>query len=317
MNEDINQSGKTETLSSQDTIEYSIALKSKRNQRRKMISVISLSVSSLLLVFYFTLPTFQCKNIPINGNVNLTKSDIVSLSGSKKYSPLLFLDKKKASENIISSSCGLVIAAEYASNGISANLTIVEDFPHAKIKNDTLKSYFLSGLETSAMMEKLNSLPLSSERIEEIKQNLNKDTEKIPLIHFPTSSFVIDDSSIKSALSSFSFFSYSAISLFSDIQFINDSGDATWNNVCDFALSYNNKWFVLKDCLVDSFDKYFTPKAFPDIIFASLDEKTRDTDNIKTVKYQFKDDCKEIDAYIFKPYFGTEGKVGWSFVSSN
>ncbi len=317
MNEDINQSGKTETLASQDTIEYSIALKGKRNQRRKMISVFSLSVSSLLLVFYFTLPNFQCKNIPIQGNVNLTKSDIVSLSGNKKYSPLLFLNKEKTSQNIVSSSAGLVLSASYASNGITASLTLVEDFPHAKIKTDTLKSYFLSGIETSLMMEKLNSLPLSTERIEEIKANLNKDAEKIPLVHFPSSSFVIDDSSIKDAMSSLSFFSYSAISVFNDIQFINDSGDATWNNVCDFAVSYNNKWFVLKDCLVDSFDKYFTSKAFPDIIFASLDEKTKDTDNIKTVKYKFKDDENEIDAYIFKPYFGTEGKVGWSFVSSN
>ncbi len=317
MNEDTYQSGKTETLSSQDTIEYSIALKNRNNQIRKMISVISLSVCSLLLLFYFTLPSFQCKNIPVSGNVNLTKEDIVVLSDNRKYSPLLFLDKEKAADQIVSSSLGLVRYASYESNGIAASLTLIEDFPHAKIKTDTENSYFLSGVETSEMLEKLNSLPLETSRIDEIKANLTRDCEKLPTLHFPTASFTIDDTSIKNAMSSLSFFSYSAISAFSDIQFINDSGDATWNNVCDFAINYNEKWFVLKDCLVDSFSKYFTAKAFPDVILTSLYEKTKDSANIKTVSYQFRDESKTIDAYLFKPYFGSEGKIGWSYVNSD
>lgn len=317
MNEDINQSGKTETLSSQDTIEYSIARKNRKNQIRKMISVIALSLSSLLLVFYFTLPSFQCKNIPVTGNVNLTKEDIVTLSGNRKYSPLLFLNEKKAAETIVSSSLGLVRSASYQSNGISAKLTLSEDFPHARIKTETEKSYFLSGVETSLMLSRLDSLPLDSSRISDIKANLEKDSENVPLIHFPTSSFAVDDTAIKNALSSLSFFSYSAISTFSDIQFINDSGDSTWNNVCDFALRYDGKWFVLKDCLVDSFSKYFTSKAFPDIILSSLNEKTKDTETVKTVSYAFKDGSEKIDAYLFKPYFGSEGKIGWSYVTSD
>ena len=165
MNDLMNQSSKTETLNSQDTIEYSIARKSKINQTRTMISVLSLCISFLLLAFYFTLPTFQCKNIPVVGSVNLKKEDIRHLSGNDGYRPLLLLNKNASAKKIVSSSCGLVTSAAYENNGITASVRIEEDFPHAKILNGAEKSYFLSGKECDAVISSLDSLPLSSERI--------------------------------------------------------------------------------------------------------------------------------------------------------
>ena len=74
MNDLMNQSSKTETLNSQDTIEYSIARKSKINQTRKMISVLSLCISFLLLAFYFTLHLYHknTKNIILSYLSDLT-----------------------------------------------------------------------------------------------------------------------------------------------------------------------------------------------------------------------------------------------------
>ena len=308
MNDLMNQSSKTETLNSQDTIEYSIARKSKINQTRKMISVLSLCISFLLLAFYFTLPTFQCKNIPVVGFVNLKKEDIRHLSGNDGYRPLLLLNKNASAKKIVSSSCGLVTSAAYENNGITASVRIEEDFPHAKILNGAEKSYFLSGKECDAVISSLGSLSLSSERIKEIKDTLTSQTQKLPLIHFPKENFEINETNIALALSPLSPFTYSTLSFFDDIQYLNEAGDSTWNNVCDFIVNTQGKWFVLKDCLADNFSKYFPTKNFPDITFRSLNDCAN---TMKASAYKFKDSGKEISAYFFKPYFSSEGKVGW------
>lgn len=308
MNELMNQSSKTETLNSQDTIEYSIIRRSKINQTRKMVSVLSLCISFLLLTFYFTLPTFQCKNIPVVGSVNLSKEDIRHLSGNDGYRPLLVLNKEASAKKIVSSSCGLVNSATYENNGITASVIIEEDFPHAKIRGGTEKSYFLSGKECSSVISSLDSLPLSTERINELRSTLTRQAGKLPLIHFPSESFEINESNISLALSPLSSFNYSTLSFFNDIQYINEGGDSTWNNVCDFIVNTHGKWFVLKDCLADNFSKYFPTKNFPDITFRSLSECAN---TMETSTYKFKDDGKEISAYFFKPYFTSEGKVGW------
>ena len=273
-----------------------------------MISVLSLCLSFLLLAFYFTLPSFQCKNISVVGSVNLIKEDIRHLSGNDGYKPLILLNKEASAKKIVSSSCGLVSSAVYENNGFTASVKISEDFPHAKIFDGEEKNYFISGKECSAVISSLDSLPLSSERIKEIKDNLINQTQKLPLIHFPTENFEINQSNIILALAPLATFTYSTLSFFNDIQYINDGGDSTWNNVCDFIVNISGKWFVLKDCLADNFSKYFPTKNFPDITFRSLSECTN---TMETSTYKFKDDGKEISAYFFKPYFSSEGKVGW------
>lgn len=151
-------------------------------------------------------------------------------------------------------------------------------------------------------------MPLSSERIKEIKDTLTSQTQKLPLIHFPKENFEINETNIVLALSPLSPFTYSTLSFFDDIQYVNEAGDSTWNNVCDFIVNTQGKWFVLKDCLADNFSKYFPTKNFPDITFRSLNDCAN---TMKASAYKFKDSGKEISAYFFKPYFSSEGKVGW------
>ncbi len=290
----------SETLNSKDTIEYSISRKMMQRQKRNIFYLCSLSICILLLLFYFALPSFQCKNIALKGGVNFTAEDCTELSGNGGYHPLIFLDSKKSREKLISASEGYILDCTYETNGFSGSVSVNEDFPHARFALDEEEVYFLSGRTSKEMKEAAERLSLDKERIANILKGVEEQEKKVPTLHLPHG-YAADGNHIILALKPLSGFSYSVISNLCAIQYLNDSGDSTWNNVADVLLEKNGKNLLLKDCLVDCFDLYFSESNFPDTVISSLYSETLH-DKMEPVSYRYRDTEEEIQAYSFTPY---------------
>lgn len=288
----------SETLNSKDTIEYSISRKMAQRQKRNIFYVCSLCLCILLLLFYFALPSFQCKSIQLKGGVNFTAEDCTELSGNSGYHPLLFLDKEKSQRKLIEASQGFLLDCSYENNGFSGSLTVTEDFPHAKFSSDGESVYFLSGKTTDQMKVAASMLALRQKRIDSILQSIEKQSQKVPTIHLPEE-YEIGEKNRKLALKPLSGFSYLVISNLSAIQYLNASGDSTWNNVADVLLEKKGKYLLLAGCLTDCFPLYFSESNFPEILTNSL---YSETEQMEPVAYRFQDTEKTVEVYSFTPY---------------
>lgn len=90
-------------LTSSSEFENKIRLLQKKKKRNLIVKIISASLTFILILAYFILPISRVSNSVINGNVNYTHDQILSIAGIDKKDSLYLISKDDIEKKLIDS----------------------------------------------------------------------------------------------------------------------------------------------------------------------------------------------------------------------
>lgn len=293
---------RSETSSSHDTIEFEISRKISFRQRFRTILISTLCVLILMLLFYFSLPVFQCKSIKAKGNSVFSSKDLAVLSSNSSYKPLILLDEEKSEKELLDNSKGLISEAKFKTNGFTSSLVVKEEFPCASFGSVV---YFTNGITMEEGMNTVSSLKLDEKRIDSIKNEYERLSQLVPTIHIKNP-IEVSEKSKTAFLTSLGVLPENIVSSISFIQYTSSNPD-TFYFTGDFVFEYNNSYYVLTDCMYDFYKYYFIEKTFFNKVLPSMENYVEEN-NLAKEEYKFEDDSSTIQVYSFKPIY-RDGKV--------
>ncbi len=287
------------TTESFSSIDVEMTNRTKLRKIKRIVCFFCAMSLSLFLVLFLSLPCFQLKGMTVEGLVNFEKQDVLSLTGYGEGRLNLLLDADKASENIVSSSGGLISSCKIENNGIVSSCTIKEDYPVCKYRD---VAYLSSGKSISEALDDISSLSVSDESKERIRENFNKEENLVlPTIHLPLN--VTDDlEHAKMTFSSLSGIPLVSLRTFVGIQFENSSGDTNYGNVCKILLQDNGSYYLIEKVLSDYISPFFSNSQYPEGVFMNLRSKINESSSsaIARTDFHFEGETKTYDAYRFQ-----------------
>lgn len=289
----------SETQDSLYTIDSRIDRSVQARQRVETILISAASLLILLVVFYLFLPSFQAKNMEVNGNVCFTSQDLYELSGNKNYLPLAFFDETKSSSALLENGKGLILSSSYENNGFYSELSVKEDYPKGKLTlSGTTKCYLSSGIDIDESYRIIDSLSLESDAKEDIKASFKDMSSHLPTIHIPSKVTDTESEKVKEAFSPLSDIPYRTLSVTEHLVYKNESENATWNNVYDLILKDDDNLYAITGFLADKAESYFSNENnFPKAILKGAREEAK---SMSAVKYEFDDGSESLDVYRFR-----------------
>lgn len=254
MNTDYQDEAPLYTSQIQNTIEIQLDKKQKTRKYLRVNLIMIDCLFILILLFYFFLPSYQCKNIKVINPIHFTTKEIAVLSENNTYRPLIFLEPEKSVEKLLKNSNGFIADAKYTSNGFSSSVVTREDYPLICVDNTV---YFGSDRTLAQALNDLDSLPIDTETIARLKAEFQEDASKLPMLYIDGVNS-INESQRKIALNALWGIHPDVLGITYAVKFSDNAC-----KVADFILEYQEKYFVLQNLLYDLFDKYFDLKNFP------------------------------------------------------
>ncbi len=134
------------------------------------------SLYVLCLIFYFSLPTFQVKNMSVDGLVYLSKENYFNLSGISENTSFLFFDANEAYQNAATRAPFLILDGKAYNNPLVSKTEILENRP--LFKHDDVQYFIYETFdELQPKIASLSTL-LSENYLQTIEQL------SLPLLHF-------------------------------------------------------------------------------------------------------------------------------------
>lgn len=263
----VNEDYSIKTQASHDTVETDMMKQKNKRQRVKTLLVVTLCFLISILLLYFILPMYQCKNIKVNGNIFFENKEVAVLSENDTYRPLIFLNEKRSKEKLIENSHGFILDAQYSTNGFASSVIIKED--HLVGNIDGVK-YLGSDRNFNQALEDISFLPLDETNIYTLKEKLEKQALSVPKI-FIKDVDKMSDTQRKRVL----FHSWQAtLPVLEKTYAIRYSSEDA--KVADFLFLYHGSYYLLKNLLYDKFPYYFDEKNFPDKIFNAMEMEQKE-----------------------------------------
>lgn len=288
------------TTDSFSSVDVEMTRKTKLRKVKRIVCFFCAISLSLFLVLFFSLPCFQLKGMTVDGLVNFQREDILALTGLNESKLNLLLDSDKASENVVSSSGGLITSCKIENNGIVSSCMINEDYPVCIYKG---VSYLSSGKSLSQALTDISSLAISEESKNRISDNFNKkENQQLPVIHLPVN--VSDDiDHARITFAALAGIPLASLNTFVGIQFVNNSGDANYSNVCKVLLKDGTNYYLIEKVLSDDLSPFFSNGQYPTEVFRNIEAKIQSatTDKLATTDFSFDDDLENTyHAYRFQ-----------------
>lgn len=255
------------TQASHDTVELEMLRQKNLQQKVKAALIVLLCFLIVLLLLYFILPMYQCKNIMVKGNIHFGTEEVATLSGNDTYRPLIFLDKKQSSDTLLENSQGFIASADFETDGFSSHVTIKEDYPVGTIDNVV---YFGSGRTIDTALSDVDSLKLTTGQKDKIKKAFQEDAKKLPQL------FIQDVESMSPSQRNRVLFNtwqapHPVISLAEAVCYSDSEA-----KVADFIFSFHDSFYLLKNLRYDRFSCYFDSDNFPEKIFNAMESDQKD-----------------------------------------
>ncbi len=263
----MNPDNKHDTITNNafSVMEEGIASRTFARKIRKALSSIMLFLLLVFLILFFTLPCFLTAGMNVQGLVNFSREDVLTMAHLDSYCPNMFLNSQSAKEELCSSSQGLILDCDFQNLGITSSCDVKEDYPVATYKNAI---YFSSGFSIQEGKEKISRLPLSDQAKDRIDKNLSFfSSDNLPAIHFPKGT---EDSfeNAKEALSLMKGIKVSSLKYIKGIQFINDNEDTNWSNIASLLVKNGEHYYLISGIQTYHFSDYvilFGDKLFENI----------------------------------------------------
>lgn len=294
------------------SINEEMRLRSLRQKKRRIFFASSLGLVILIYLLYFLLPVFHVSSLNATGKIDLENEDFVSLSGYSSFHSLLFTNANKIDENIVTNSSGLVLSSETKVTPFSISVTVEEDHPVGFVSET---GYLTSGKTLDEAKDIVMKSTLSSERKNALTSSLNQfsDEKSLPEIHFPKSISFASLENKSSAFLALKEIKRSSLNHIRYLQYVNESNNATWNNVMDvFIKGSKDNIYCLKNLLIDQIAYVFNDKAFPDNVISSIESKIN-TKHLEKENYTFLDEEKTLEVYSFKVLYSESERKTFIF----
>lgn len=280
------------------TIDSQLNRKSVKNKHRRIFFSFLLGLSLLVYLLYFVLPCFHLSSLSATGLVDLETTDLISLSGSHSFSPLLFVDDKKIEDAIVDNSGGIVLSCNVKASPFSIRAEVEEDHPVAFVSS---VGYLTSGKTLEEAKSLLSTSLLSEERKSSLSSALDqyRSTKLLPEVHFPVGVSFSSLENKSSAFLALAQLKRTALNEISYVQYLNQTDNATWNNVCDvFLRGKNDRIYRIKHVLYDQMESIFNNSAFPNDVKDSIESYIA-INQMQEESYTFLDEEKTISVYSF------------------
>ena len=293
--------------------------KQKTIKKIYKISLISLLVIYLILVLvYFSMPTFKISGMKFNGLFNLTDDDIITLMNERPSNSLLFFSDEGKDRMIIENANGIIIndSVVVSSDAFSGSVKVIEDYPVCYI-DDTL--YFASSTDFDNYIVNLEGSRLSDNskvRLKNLYQNYAIKDEKyhLPKVHIP-SSYSASSTKINDAIKYLVGADFNTLSTkISDINYrIYTSSATNFNSVSeiyvDKSLNENIYSFVLTNIRSNFLVNILNKNTFDSIVESVNYKIYTDSSKIKNSTYVTSDDITYNDVYYFRFRYDDKSKL--------
>lgn len=156
-----------EPLKEQETFQNNIALLNSKQKKKMITKIVAVLLLFTFLLIYLFCPLSQVKNSRINGNLNLTKNQVLEIAHLKKSDSLFFIDEEKCEELL--NNHPLIESSKVKSSISGLSISINELTP---LLNHDGEFYLNNG---EILTDSLLSSPLVNEFLNEIILTIPND----------------------------------------------------------------------------------------------------------------------------------------------